>query len=289
MTLWNVTFCHKNYLLGAELSASSGEVPTLPVTNLVTELRREVFKTTDTDGGWVKAVFDMPRRCTAFGLVEHNLSPSAQVRLQANSLDSFSGETPYDETFTALEATVGFGQDGFGKWGFGGVVVPNQNRLQPPLVKFLGTDANGWTPEYRYWKWTISDPDNTQGYHVFGVAFLGDCYTPRRNFVRGLKHRIIDPTQTRFSEGRQPWSDRQELYSRVQFTIRNLTDQDKHIGLRQVFDEVGTFRDFILVLEPGTALGMQNMTFWGRFTGNMDFEQQRYDSHTVNIEFEETA
>ena len=135
---------------------------------------------------------------------------------------------------------------------------------------------------------TFADPANTAGYLQLGVLWLGEYLESEQPYQYGIMDTLVDPSTISQSMGGQDWPDEEEMYMQLSFTIGNLSDTAKYYQFRQFFFAVRKTRFFILMLQPGTAMGRALMSAYGRFTENTKFANAFYDQNTLSgLEFKE--
>ena len=289
----NITFIWDNYVDYDEtVLTPSSESTTLPVSNLKNKLRSKVWRSHDVQQSGELTViltidFTEPKYCRFLGLVGDNLSPDATITLQMNSSDSWSSP-PYEETFKAVESVIGYGEGGFGEWGFGGMYVQYARKVTPPRCYFLGTDVNGEVPLYRYAKLTFYDPSNDDGWIDIGKIFLADYYESDTNYVYGAVHRLVDPSGAEISSGGVDWSNRKNIYNQFDLSLPYITTEAKITSFMDMLYSVGQTENFILMLDPSTDIGRAFMSFYGRFVGgDFSFVFSAPRRHDVKLTFKE--
>jgi len=107
----NISFLYDNVVFDATTITAGSEVPTMPAANLRYQERGSVWRTTDHENETLLLALAEAKAFNLLGLVDHNLTAGATVRVQANTSNSFGGTTPYDETFTIgadLAEAVGY-------------------------------------------------------------------------------------------------------------------------------------------------------------------------------------
>lgn len=156
-----------------------------------------------------------------------------------------------------------------------------------PVALAAGRPAEG-LKVYQYIKLTFADSTNAAGYIQLGVLWLGEYLESERQYKYGATDEIVDPSTVSQSMGGQDWPDEEEMYLQLSFTIGRLSDEAKYFAFRQFFFAVRKTRFFLLLLQPGTALGRALMTAYGRFTENTKFSAAFYDDNDLTgLEFKE--
>lgn len=273
----NITFAYDNLVYDATTITPSTEVPTMPASNLRLQERGAFWRSTDHTSETIKLTFSAAKLFKLLALVDHNLSATATIRVQANTSDSFGGSTPFDETFHVdadIAACTGY--------------AAPVGKTTVPLSFLLNYDTGDAFPNYRYVLITFADPDNTDGYIQIGVLWLSDYLESERQYKYGAGDMLVDPSTVGQSMGGQDWPDEETMYMQLSFTIGRLTDHFKYYHFQQFFYAVRKTRFFILLLIPNTAIGRLTAAAYGRFTENTKFSHAFYDGHDLDgLEFKE--
>lgn len=143
-----IQFAYQNKADSAIVTASS-ELVTLPATNVQQIWRSRVWRTTGDTSEWI--MFDMGAATAvrAFALIGHNLTSGAVVHVQANATDVWTAPS-VDIAIAYHSAT---------------------------LVYLWSTDQS-----FRYWRITLADSSNPDGFIDVGRIYLGPTTTPERNY-----------------------------------------------------------------------------------------------------------
>jgi len=287
----NVTFVWKNWLDDATLTASHTQAGST-VENLKKQKRKKAWVTpVNVSAPFSETVtidFLEERSVTYFGMIEHNLPAEATIRIQGNSSNSFSGDTPYDETISAAESVLGYGEGVYGGGGYGGYLSVIEGKAQPPRSHFMGYDTEGNTPFFQYWKLTFTVPDLESIDHLdIGRIFMGEYFESLLNFLYGFEQQIVDPSTIDDSLGDSDVENAKDIYSEISMKISNIGDSELHYSFFDFYYNIGIKRNFILMLDPSTASGRWNQSFYGRFADRMTRTGDFYNQNSLSLRFKE--
>lgn len=95
----------------------------------------------------------------------------------------------------------------------------------------------------------LSDPANTAGYMQAGRVYLGQYFSPARNFSLGGKLRWEDDTTQERTDGGTLRSDTREPYRVVTFDWAELVEADR-AALAEILRINGKSRDLFVALYP---------------------------------------
>lgn len=150
-------------------------------------------------------------------LYAHNLSFAATIRLQL-SLDNFV-TTTFDQTWDAILPTYGFGLDPFGLIPFGGYEITQRT----PYSVFYFDKKLG-----SYYRITITDLTNPDGYIQAGRLMLGDYWTPEFNVEYGDYSRDRKNTNVVTESESGALFEKQGIsYRSYEITLKKLTENDE--------------------------------------------------------------
>lgn len=182
-----IQLCHSNLVDSATITASS-EVASLPAANVAQAWRSKPWRSTGDSSEWIKFDFGSAQAVRAFALVGHNFTSGATVKIQANATDVW--------TSPSIDVTLTYHADN--------------------LVYLWSSDQS-----YRYWRISIEDGSNPDGYVEIGRVFLGPTTIPERNFIRWGKERIDPTTITRSYDGAESFDER-TAYDRLTFEFERV-------------------------------------------------------------------
>lgn len=137
---------YNNLINGIESTAitASTEDFLYPVDNLLSQRLAKPFRTQDASAQTV--IFDLgtPQSVNTIGILGHNFTSSATMTIEANAANSW-GSASVSTTLTWIDGAI---------------------------IKYLASSES-----YRYWRVSVSDATNTDGYLNIGVVWLGEYLT----------------------------------------------------------------------------------------------------------------
>jgi hypothetical protein len=233
---------------GATISASS-EVSGLPAANVTQEFVGKVWRSTADTGQWVKFDLGTAKKITMVAVFGHNLSAGAVVTLQANDADAW--ENP---AYSAALAST-----------------------SSAIVHFLDKT-------YRWWRITVEDGANADGYIEIGRICAGEYYEPGVNFQESVKKSLVDPSTVEEADGRQEWTVERTKYRTyaVQFGDISAAQQGE---LETMFRVVGITRPLVFALDPDVA--PETETIYCKIKGSLSRAMKALGYGDVPLSFEE--
>lgn len=238
----NITFCFKNLIDGATLSASPALVTTLPETNLQYQERGKTARSTSTASQDIKASWSSAQTIDMAWVRYHNLTASAQIAYPTYS------DAAWTTSVDANAAANCFGYTGFDA---GDVLTDADFRLLKNSARYLTSRST-----IQSMKFTVTDASNPDGY--FDISRIG-CgkstvlsYNPPYGGVPLLFEDFS--TQGRMDDGSLV-SDKRFKARRIELSHEWMPAADWAAMLRGL-REVGKDKDFFVSIYPadGTYL-----------------------------------
>ena len=199
-----VRFMYNNLIDTATATANSAATD-FPVTNLQHEWFKKEWRSTGVASEWVKFDLGSAQNVAALVVKYHNFTGAATVHIQANATDA---------------------------WGAPSVDVALP--VTSDLIVYFWSAAQS----YRWWRLTIVDAGNTDGYVRIGRIFLGTYFAPSRNCDNAYEIEPSDPSVTGMSTGGQVSADSRTHFRQWIFDFRGLTAADR-TSFEAVFTIVG--------------------------------------------------
>ena len=209
----NVRFLH-SFKFDTATITSSSEVSGLPDDNAVHDFVAKKWRTTADTGQWIKFDMATATKIKMLAIFGHNLTSGAAVTLQGNATDSW-GPPSYTKALTWNEKAI---------------------------VEFIDET-------YRWWRITIEDGSNPDGYIEIGRICAGEYIEPDVNVNEEVQKRIVDPSFIQESEGRQGYAVEKNAYRTydVMFTGIARAQQDQ---LETIFRAVKNIYPLVFALDP---------------------------------------
>jgi len=257
MAICNIRFMDNRKMDSYTVTNENGS---FPLTNAMSSIRSEIFKTTTTS---TRITIDLgfPDNITALTLFaplgeKLGITKEATIKFQAdNVLDWTSPEV--DETIT----------------------LDNDDRL------IYLTDIN-----YRFVSLYIDDPTNPDGIISFADIYMGDHTTTTfRNVAPKFSWNHNDKTKVSKSlDGTTYFSTRKKYDSFDGLNFGLVEDTDRRI-IEQLFNRVGISEWMPIAIDPGTytTSSINDLTRLARFSKSLSARHVAFDRFNMNFALEE--
>lgn len=213
--------------------SSSSESPDWPLSFLKNQIPSLFHKTIGKDSEWWKWDLGEAKDISIFIFWNHNFTDNASIRLQANSVDSWTSP-PLDEELDWMELKI--------------------------IKKFSSPKS------YRFWRLLVQDSTNPDGYLQAGWAFLGSFFS---TYYRPEKRswRLIDPSKVLVSDaGQESAVVKPKIYNRTySFTALPGSDIKR---LETIFGVLGNTEGFFIIDNDDDL----ESTFYVRLITDFSFE-----------------
>jgi hypothetical protein len=210
--------------------------------------------------------FDNTRPKRILGLINHNLSLDAQYYVEVSNNSAFT-QIVYDSgVLYAWPPRSGTRAQRFweaDEWGDSQTVVSDSDRAiyNPSIIVVLPTKQIGPL----YWRVTIEDTGNPDGYVQFGRLFLAGEWQPRFNPTLGsTRISYEDPSVIETAIGGVEYYDRRPKHRVLQF---NLDWMDTREGFTRAFDLqklVGVTKEVLVIYDADDDQTILRHSFLGR-------------------------
>ena len=213
--------------LNVTLTASSA---TTSATNIAHEHKGKVWRTSGTSATLIVDLQAPDNSVRCFALTGHNFTANAVIQL-AHSTDNV--------TYTDIAGT-------------------NGNAMV--LAGFFTLTSS------RYWRFTLTDTNNPDGYLEVGRIFLGDYIEPSNNIDVGYVIELASHARTKITRGLQRITDEAEERLRVTLRLSSLTESEALLQFIALLLNIGS-KDYVFLSifpEYSDSLG-EILTLYGRF------------------------
>lgn len=230
------------YFDAATLAASTA-ASGYPATNVQDKLRKRCWRTTDVSGETLTIDMGEAVYCNALALINHNLTCSGAITIEASNLASFA-TLLLDQDEDACHEIIGYGEGGYGMAGYGGA-IPEALRpiYDPEPVRVIYLDE---AVAARYWRITLTDAGNSAGYLEVGRIFLCLYEEFSRLISYDSEYGGLDESQSMRSLGGQLWIDRVPLVRTVNLVWKAFRKEDVNWLLLHFVKQVGTASYFVV-------------------------------------------
>jgi hypothetical protein len=146
----------------------------------------------------------------------------------------------------------------------------------------------------RYWRFIVSDSDNSAGYLDLGRIFLGDWFEPTRNYHGNWSKKVIDPSSIAVTKNNIEFSDLRESYFEIDLRFPkevqiNQSDMEQY---ENMFKTTGKAKRLFISLDY--ANHPREWSYYGTLTGDFLISHLTGTSHTDgkwiinNLKFKES-
>ncbi len=219
----------------ATLTGSPAMVATLPVGNLQDAARARVARSVGLPATqYVRGDWPASQACSGFALWRHNLTGAATLRLKLWAGAGQTGTLLYDSGAVAIGDIIPYGEyvygvDTYGAWLF------QDWPVACAILWFASVSALSF-------ELAIADPANTAGYVQASRVYLGQYFSPAKNFSYGGKLRWEDDSTQERTDGGSLRTDTREPYRVLRIPLDNLTEVER-AALSEILRINGKSRD----------------------------------------------
>lgn len=221
----NIIVGFNNLANNCTLSGGSWQ-GTLPLNNLKDRRLYKIARSTNDSAASTQfsVDFGVAKLISVFSLIKHNFSMDATARLIASDLSDFSNVI-YDSGSASVwpsvpSAILEWEDDNF----WSGVPTREQIEMFQGILLWVVPNIGA-----RYWKVTIVDENNPNGYVDLGRLFVSKDFTPIFNASYGLSFSVVDKSTVEESLGGVEHYDEKARVRSVDFSLDNL-QQDEAFG-----------------------------------------------------------
>lgn len=267
------------------LSAGSWEA-TLPLTNLQNRTLGKVARSTDDAEASTKfdiaQTSDLNNRVIA--LVNHNMGLDATVRIYGATVSNFA-TTVYDSGAIDVWPVVYLPDDlewEDNNWWSGQYSEEEREGYTWTFVHIFPTNINA-----RYWRVTISDTTNADGYVQIGRVFLGPVWQPDANMAYGVDIGWSTDTQVQKARSGAQYFDERTPQRSVNFAVNNMTLSQALARAFELQRRAGVSKEILYIFDPDDAVQALRRQFLGRIRQLSQIEFPDYGIHNTGFNIEE--
>ncbi len=253
-------------------------VATLPLANLKNRLFSRVARSTGLALSQTTFTLDMgqPQPIRLFALVAHNLSVTARVRLEAADAPDFA-TTVFDQTFDA------WGSAANAAWSIAQLEWESDNYW---LGTYTSEQIEGFTAVSqhvlpgeevaRYWRVTIKDPDNTDGYVEAGRVFIGSAAQATINYAWGASLGYEFGTVVETSLSGAEFFDVREGVRVFRCVLQHMADDEAYGTFLEIVRRGGVHSEIMVIPDPTDMTNGIRRNFMGRLRQPSPLEQMTW-------------
>lgn len=222
----------------------------------------------------------------AIGLIAHNMTLEAKVRIRASEADPdmLTGvlfDTGWLEAWPPVYDSEALEWEAPNYWS-GQYTDEEREGLTYTYIK--SADVNMLA---RYWLVEIDDGANPDGYIQIGRVFVGEAWQPTINMSYGAGLGLEDPSEIDESLSGAEFYDERPKYRVAQFSIENLGVDEAMSRAFDLMRRVGTTREVLFQYDPADTFHAQRRSFVGRLRQLSPLECMNVDAHGVQYEVKE--
>jgi len=222
----SVRFMTTNLWDSASALTASSAATGYPAANTQHRLKLKVWRATGDTAEWLKVNLGSAKEIRALVLAYANLTTGATLTLQGHTSDSWTAPA-YSQVIAISAAMAARGQ----------------------IVYHLGTPRT-----YQWWRITIADSANPDGYVRIGRVFLGTYAQPARSYYKEWSLTVVDPSEVMVNKTGQKFVNVRPSYHEIKLDFRSVPAADRTI-FKAIADEVGQAYPFWITLDSGDLAG----------------------------------
>ncbi len=255
-----------NFLIAApnlaDTAVLSGGTWVAPLANLQTRPLKQVARSASADPDDTVIDVDLARWSTirAVGLVAHNLTRAARVRLVAYQ-DAARTEVRWDSGWLPVWTRVWPSRSmewRHPRWWSGVPADDEQVGVTPTWVQVIqGVSA-------RYWRWLIDDP-RPSGLVEVGRLVMARGWQPQFNASMGCTIGVDDRTEISELEDGGEIAEERPRRRVVTFSLDHLSEDEAVSVLLYMQRTLGTWGEVLFCMDPTSTRYVQPLSMWCRF------------------------
>lgn len=283
----NIVFGWPNRIDEATLSSSGTWQATLPLANLQSRVLATVARSNMSLLADPDIVIDLgqARRIGVVALVAHNLSVVATLRVEGATDAGFTAGV-YDSGFFNVWPSgvvdadlLEWEDDNF--W-LGTVSAEARAGYQAPCIHLLPAAEIA-----RYWRITLHDPGNADGYLQAGRVFLSDVWQPAANYSYGAQLGYEDRSGVAESLGGTEFFDARAKFRVHRLTLDWLSESEGYNRLIEMQRQLGQTGELLVIPDPSDAANMPRRAMLGRIAKLTPLEHAMTDRTRSTLEIKE--
>ena len=259
----------------------------LPLTNLQNRQVQKVARTTGVTRANTQFDYDMvtAKSINCFGLIVHNMSSSALVRITGAGNPAFitpEYQSAWIEVWPAGVIPIKnleWEDDNF--W-LGTMTAEARAGYNSPFLHILPESKS-----LRYWRVEIDDTTNAAGYVHIGRLFMAQSWTPKYNMSYGASLGYEDPTEVVTSLGGAEYFDVRGRYRNHRFELQALSSDEVHSQVLEMQRLAGTSAEVLVVPNKDDNATFVQRSFVGRLTSLSPVAQPYYSIFSTSIDIKE--
>jgi len=209
-------------LVDAATITSSTEATDLTDDQAVNYFPGKKWRTTADTSQWIKFDLGSAKALTCIGIFGHNFASGATVTLEGHTADSW-GTPDFTQT---LE-----------------IVTDGNSNVLTQIVEFFASTSKRW------WRITIEDGSNPDGYIEIGRIMAGAYYEFVVNYSNGAQKTLVDPSHFQETMAHQPYVSKSVVHWRYSIAFNSMLDTQMK-KLEAIVRQIGRGGPFMVSLDP---------------------------------------
>ncbi len=258
----NTMIAYGNYVDSSVLSGGSWQ-GTLPLENLKNRQLGRLARTTGDDTGSTLFVANLgsPKVVQVLGILNHNLSSSAQYRIRGSDDSSFTTvayDTGWKQVWPSVYDLNSLEWESNNFW-LGGYDTDEVAGYPWHLIELLTSTQN-----LQFWRFEFDDVNNPQGYVQIGRLFVGQAWQPASGIAFGCSIGWEDPTGIQVALSSAEYFDSKAPY-RVAKITTHFMETDEAMGRAfEIIRQSGSWKEIIYVHDVDDTTHAVRRRFPGR-------------------------
>ena len=215
--------------------SSSTAITNYPVTNLQDNRLSQTYRTATLTNAYI--IVDLGTYstvATVIALINHNLTSSAVVTIDYNSINSFPGVTSQTVTYNSNMILKFYNTTDIGH-----LLTEAGDNLTTETGDYLTTDY-----QYRYAKVSITDSANPDGYIELGRLWIGDYLTVDPSSLLDFKVTKKRSDYVQYGRNRQKWASPGVGWRKFELNFPP-TEETLISELATMYDTIGNYKSLI--------------------------------------------
>jgi hypothetical protein len=194
----------------------------------------------------------------AIGIVKHNMTLSATIRIYADDEATFTSP-PYDPGSESVYPT--FYPAGAELWGedVGSTALSAADYAAGRRLDFFHLPSSA--QNYRYWRVEITDTGNSDGYIEIGRLVIVGGYTPTVNYRQGAKFGYVSRSRNQETWGGRIIHDVRAPRRRFDFSLPEIAEMEALVQVLEVNRAIGTSEQFLMVMDQADSAHLPRRAF----------------------------
>ncbi|MGO4380378.1 hypothetical protein [Pseudoduganella sp. RAF53_2] len=274
-----------NLLTSATVNSGSW-INSLPLANILGRTLGRVARSVGLSTDATRFIVDLgsAQDVRLVALINHNLSIYAKVRIEGSNDASFSS-TLYDSGWTDAWPDM---------YPYGSLEWEDDRwwsrKYTLAEIKGYVAAARHILPSSRlarYWRITMSDPTNTDGYVQLGRVFIGPVWQPTYNYARGSSLTFETKTDVQEALGGAEYFQERKPYRVTKFSLEHLTEDQAMFHAFELDRLAGISGEVFWIQDPEDTIHSIRRQYLGRFRQLSALDHPYFNNYRKAYEIKE--